>query len=276
MSGGPQPRREPSTNREPHRHREAAQAFGVDAARYDRTRPPYPDALVRRVVGSSPGPRVLDVGSGTGIAARQFQALGCTVLAVEPDPRMAQFARDTGVTVEVSTFEDWDPAGREFDAVVAGTSWHWIDPVLGAGKAADALAPGGLLAPFHHVLQMPPTVAETFADIYQRLVPGSPFDARALTSALDAWRPVAERMSDGIRTTGRFTEPQEWRYDWQRTYERDEWLDQLPTSGGLTRVAPAVLRAVLDAVGDSIDALGGTVPVSYSTLAITAVRMPAS
>ncbi|MGW3626958.1 methyltransferase domain-containing protein [Streptomyces sp. NPDC000880] len=31
----------------------------------------------------------LDVGCGTGIAARQFQAVGCRVLGVEPDARMA-------------------------------------------------------------------------------------------------------------------------------------------------------------------------------------------
>ena len=31
------------------------------------------------------GQRVLDVGCGTGIAARQFQAAGCQVLGVDPD-----------------------------------------------------------------------------------------------------------------------------------------------------------------------------------------------
>ncbi len=33
----------------------------------------YPSALVERIVAASPGPDVLDVGCGTGIAARQFQ-----------------------------------------------------------------------------------------------------------------------------------------------------------------------------------------------------------
>jgi SAM-dependent methyltransferase len=57
----------------------------VDPARYDRTRPRYPDAMVERIVAASPGPDVLDVGCGTGIEARQFQAAGCKVLGVEPD-----------------------------------------------------------------------------------------------------------------------------------------------------------------------------------------------
>ena len=97
-----------------------AESFGVDAERYNRVRPRYPGALVQRIIAASPGLDVLDVGCGPGVAARQFQAAGCTVLGVEPDPRMAEFARRTGVEAEVATFEAWDPAGRAFDAVVAG------------------------------------------------------------------------------------------------------------------------------------------------------------
>jgi SAM-dependent methyltransferase len=119
---------EPSSSRagrvspgpEPYQDRQVAESFSEDAGRYDRTRPPYPGALVEAIVAASPGPDVLDVGCGTGIAARQFQAAGCTVLGVEPDARMAAFARRSGTEVEVATFEAWDSAGRDFDAVIAG------------------------------------------------------------------------------------------------------------------------------------------------------------
>ncbi|MEU6126577.1 hypothetical protein [Streptomyces sp. NPDC047123] len=47
---------------EPHLHRRMAESFGVDAERYDRARPRYPDALVARIVAAAPGPAVLDVG----------------------------------------------------------------------------------------------------------------------------------------------------------------------------------------------------------------------
>src|SRR4051794_37026718 len=82
-----------------HQARGMAESFGVDPERYDRARPRYPDALVERIAAASPGPGVLDVGCGTGIEARQFQAVGCTVLGVDPDARMAEFARRTGVEV---------------------------------------------------------------------------------------------------------------------------------------------------------------------------------
>jgi hypothetical protein len=41
------------------------------------------------------------------------------VLGVDPDERMAGFARRRGLEVEVATFEDWDAAGRVFDTVIA-------------------------------------------------------------------------------------------------------------------------------------------------------------
>ena len=163
-----------------------AESFGADAQRYDQARPGYPDALVARIVAGSPGPDVLDVGCGTGIAARQFQAAGCAVLGVEPDARMADFARARGLQVEVATFEAWQPAGRMFDAVIAAQSWHWVDPVAGAVKAAQVLRPGGRLAIFGHVFEPPAEVAEPFAAAYRRAAPDSPFSdqpaRRPLTS----------------------------------------------------------------------------------------------
>lgn len=104
---------------EPHRHRQVAESFGADPGRYDWARPGYPGALVEQIVEGSPGLGVLDVGCGTGIAARQFQSAGCRVLGVDPDARMADLARQSGVEVEVAAFEAWDRAGRVFDAVIA-------------------------------------------------------------------------------------------------------------------------------------------------------------
>jgi SAM-dependent methyltransferase len=268
------PERSRPPEHEPHQYRQVAESFGTDAERYDRTRPHYPDALVDRIVAASPGPDVLDVGCGTGIAARQFQAAGCKVLGVEPDARMADFARRSGIEVEVATFEAWDLAGREFDAVIAGTAWHWVDPVAGAAKAAQVLRPGGRLAPFHHVFQSPPGVMEALAKVYRRVAPDSPFNlsSQLARSALDAYQPLFAKIADGIRGVGGFSEPEQWRFDWERSYTRDEWLDQLPTLGALTQLPPDKLAEVLDGTGAAIDAMGGSFTMHYTTVAVTAAR----
>lgn len=233
--------------------------------------------MVERIVAASPGPEFLDVGCGTGIAARQFRAAGRTVLGVEPDARMAEFARRDGLEVEVATIEAWEPGGRVFDAVVAGTAWHWVDPVAGAAKAAQVLRPGGRLAPFWHVFEPPPELADAFAEAYRRIAPA---DARPVReedrtkSAVERYQPLLTKAADGIRGTGAFSEPEQWRFDWERTYTRDEWLDHLPTSGGLTLLPPDKLAELLDGAGAAVDAMGGSFTMRYSTVVVTATRVP--
>ncbi|WP_234401849.1 class I SAM-dependent methyltransferase [Thermobifida halotolerans] len=258
---------------EPHHHRQVAESFGADAQRYDRTRPRYPDALVERIVAASPGPDVLDVGCGTGIAARQFRAAGCRVLGVDPDARMADLARRSGIEVDVATFEAWDPAGREFDAVVAGQAWHWTDPVAGAAKAARVLRPGGRLAALWNVFQLPPDVAEALSEVHRRAAPDSPLDPRAMTrQTQDGYSALLARTADGIRRAGAFGEPEQWRFDWERSSTRDEWLDQIPTLGPFTRLPPDRLAQVLEGVGAAVDRRGGSLTMRYATVAVTAAR----
>jgi SAM-dependent methyltransferase len=253
-----------------------AESFGTDAEGYDQARPGYPEALAARIVAGSPGLDVLDVGTGTGIAARQFQAAGCTVLGVEPDTRMAEFARAHGLAVEVATFEAWDPAGRTFDTVIAAQSWHWIDPFSGAAKAAQVLRPSGRLAIFGHVYEPPIEVAEPFAAAYRRVVPDSPFANLPARRPLDTYQTAYAKIADTIRETEQFNESEQWRFDWEQSYTRDQWLALLPTTGGLTRLHPNQRADILDAVGTAIDALGGAFTMHYTTLATTAAHVSAS
>jgi SAM-dependent methyltransferase len=256
---------------ETHRHRQIAESFGLDPERYDRARPGYPDAMVQAIVAACPGPEVLDVGCGTGIVARQFQAAGCRVLGVDVDERMADFARRRGLEVEVARFEDWNAGGREFDAAIAGQTWHWVDPVVGAAKAVEVLRPGGRLALFWNMFQPSPEVAEIFSAVYREVMPDLPFRPWAAPTP-DPGSEFFTRPAQGIRAAGAFGTPERWRFDWERRYNRDEWLDQLPTAGGHGRLPPAQLDALLAGIGAAIDALGGNFTMRYDTVVITAVR----
>jgi SAM-dependent methyltransferase len=253
----------------PHRAREVAESFGSDPERYDRARPRYPEAMVDAITAASPGPGFVDVGIGTGIAARQFEQAGCDVLGVEVDERMAEFARSRhGLAVEVASFEEWDPAGRTFDAVVAGQTWHWVDPVAGAAKAAQILRPGGRLALFWNVFEPPPEMAEAFAEVYRRVLPDLPFSPWA-KPALEVYDAIFEKAADGMKHIG---DPERWRFDWEAVHSRDEWLGQLPTRGGHSHIAPDQLAAIVAGVGDAIDAAGGSFTMRHATVVITAAR----
>jgi SAM-dependent methyltransferase len=257
------------------RQRQVAESFGTDAKRYDRSRPSYPDAMVSRIVAESPGRDVLDAGCGTGISARLFQAAGCRVLGVDPDARMADLARLSGLDVEVATFEEWDAAGRTFDAVIAGQAWHWVDMIAGAAKAAAVLRPGGRLAVFWNAFDPPAELREAFGQVYQRVVPDSRMAAGFWSRpASTGYLTMCDRAADGMRQAGSFGEPQTWRFNWSRPYTRDEWLDQVPTFGGHTLLPPEVQAELVAGIGAAVDAGGGAFTMDYATLVATAAREP--
>lgn len=233
---------------EPHQHRQVAESFGTDAERYDRARPGYPPGLVERIVAASPGPAMLDVGCGTGIAARLFQA---------------------------ARFEAWEPAGRAFDAVIAAQAWHWVDPVAGAGKAAQALRPGGRLAVFWNSFRPPAGLGEAFAAVFLRVLPKSPLPGGRLPGP-DGYSVLCSKAADGIRQAGGFGDAEEWRFDWDRPYTCDQWLDQLPTCGGAGQLLPAQTQALHSGIGQAIDAVGGSFTMGYTTVVSTAVRTSAA
>lgn len=248
-----------------------AESFGIRAKNYDQARPPYPAGLVEGITGGRSGLRVLDVGCGTGIAARQFQGAGCIVLGIDPDERMAAYASERGLDVEVSTFEAWEPAGRQFDVVTAAQSWHWVDPAIGIRKAAEVLCPGGRLAVFGHVFEPPDPVAKATAEAYQRVVPDSPFSAQG-RRPLELYQTGYARTAESISSSGVFERIEQWRFDWSKPYTREEWLALMPTTGGLTQLSPEQRSVILHAAGAAIDALGGTFTMEYVTLVATGLR----
>lgn len=255
----------------PHLHRDLAESFGEDADRYDRTRPHYPRAVAEAVLTDLPGRDILDVGIGTGISALPFRDAGATVVGVEVDPRMAELARSRGFEVEVSRFEDWEPRGRAFDAVISGQTWHWIDPVAGAAKAADVVRPGGRLALFWNVADPARDIATAFAEVYRSVDTGLPFTPWA-APALDGNETISARTIDGINACGAFAAPARLRFDWETAITREAWLEQAPTMGGHHLIPAGAMTELLDGLGRVVDDHGGSFTMHYATIAILADR----
>jgi SAM-dependent methyltransferase len=254
-------------------NRQRAEVFGDDAEQYDRSRPRYPDAMIEDLVGraghASPI-RVLDVGCGTGIAGQQFAERGCAVLGVEADERMAAVARSHGLDVEVGRFETWNDAGRRFDLVTAGQSWHWVDPYKGAERAAEVLAPGGSIALFWNLGKVPDEVQSRFEEVYGRIAPGTDKDS-VMIGGHDPDR--SGSAVDGLRRCGGFTAPSILRFSWDKYYPAEEWLDQLQTHSDHRLLSKETIAALLPQLGEVIAAFGGGFTMSYTTMLITAARL---
>jgi SAM-dependent methyltransferase len=193
------------------------------------------------------------------------------VLGVDVDARMAQAAGRNGVHVEVATFEGWDAAGRTFDAVVAGQTWHWVDPVAGSAKAAGVLRPRGRLSVFWNAGDAPEALADAFAAVYRRLLPDLPALSEA-RRGVQGYRRFVEAAATGVRGTPGFGPPAVRHYPWEQRYTTDDWVDQLPTSGFFASTPPDTGHAVLEQIRAVVDDHGGAFTMAYTTVVLTAER----
>lgn len=231
--------------------------FGQDADLYDQARPGYPDQMfaeLAQLAGLSPQSRVLEIGCGTGQATRPLAQLGCTIVAVELSREMAAVARRNlhdfpNVTIEVSQFEDWTPPPTRFDLVLFATAFHWIDPAIRVGKAADVLRPDGTLAVIHseHVAGGTEGFFIDAQSCYERFDPKTP----------PGWRqaPAADIPDDSteIDVSQRFGPAQFRRYEWEQSYTTRSYLDLLMTYSP-TRSMPQPARdGLLACLGGLID-----------------------
>ena len=127
--------------------------FDQVAHLYAATRPGYPAELapfVAVTAGAGPGAAVLEVGCGTGQLTERLVPLRFRLTAIDVGASMIEAARrrfaGPDVAFHAVAFEELGAADASFDLVIAGASFHWIDPEVRFRKAARLLRPGGWLA----------------------------------------------------------------------------------------------------------------------------------
>ncbi|MFD8393544.1 class I SAM-dependent methyltransferase [Streptomyces sp. NPDC059680] len=131
-----------------------ASSFGAAAVAYAEHRPDYAHAAVRWALEPAPGPRVLDLGAGTGKLTATLVALGAEIIAVEPDPAMLTELRRSLPAVRAlpGSAEAIPLPDASVDAVLAGNAMHWFDMAVAGPEIARVLAPSGILAGLWNVM----------------------------------------------------------------------------------------------------------------------------
>jgi SAM-dependent methyltransferase len=202
---------------------------------YDRARPSYPAELFEDLValaGLRRGDRILELGPGTGKATLALAERGFRIVGVELGEGLAAVARRKlagfpEIEIVNVPFERWETDDR-FDALVAFTAFHWIDPDVRFEKAARVLREGGALAVVatEHVLR---EGGDTFwievQDDYDAVVP-SP-DNRPPSPPEE----IGD-LSGEIAASGRFRNVAVRRYLWDAFYKADEYIAVLDTYSG--------------------------------------------
>ena len=123
-----------------------AGSFGAVASDYERFRPGPPVSAVEWLVPEHVS-RVVDLGAGTGALTRLLIERADEVVAVEPDDRMRAVLSEQvpDATTLKGRAESMPLRDSYVDAVLASSSWHWVDPVPALTEVARVLVPGGVL-----------------------------------------------------------------------------------------------------------------------------------
>jgi SAM-dependent methyltransferase len=242
--------------------------FDEVAELYDRARPGYPARLLDDLAALAdlgPGSRVLEIGPGTGKLTVPLAERGYQVVAVELGAELAAVARRNlaglpDVQVVVAGFEDWALPEEPFDAVVAASAWHWLDPAVRATKAAAALRPAGTLAVIatHHVRGGDHGFFDQVQRCYERWDPDTPPGLR-LPAAADVTTSWPE-----LDDHDRFTATSTRRYEWDQRYSTGAYLELLRTFSGHRAMAPGARRGLLACIARLLDDVyGGQIVKRY-------------
>ena len=247
----PDPEPEPLS---PQQKAARAASFGGMAAHYERYRPGPPPESVDWIVPTR-APTVVDLGAGTGALSRLLVERADEVVAVEPDDRMRAVLAESvpGVRALAGRGESIPLPDASVDAVIASSSWHWMDPVLTEREVGRVLVPGGTLA----ALWSGPDPESPF--MVQATAILNEQDESTLTQAVND--PVTALNHLEILPGAPFDQPEEKVFFWEMALDADDLIGLLGTlswvilmedeaRAALLETARRLLRDVLGVEGD--------------------------
>jgi SAM-dependent methyltransferase len=233
--------------------------FGRDAATYDAVRPDYPPEAIARVEGLVEAKRALEVGAGTGKATVALAREGLDLTCLEPSPQMAavlESRRLPGVSVETTTFEEWQGEPASMDLVYAAQAWHWVERDTGFEKALSVLRPGGALALLWNV---PLDRYLRHHDLYVRHAPHLLAESDERIKRRDDHDWGADMAAAGFVDTEKFT------HRWSEELTSERYRALYSTYSDHMMLDESVRTRLLDGLAADVESWGGVVEVEYRT-----------
>lgn len=249
------------------------------AVTYQQYRPAYSDEIVsymlQRCTKLNPSHTLLEIGSGPGTATKSFAGLVKNMTCLEPNSDFCTLARQTvgqeysNINIVQTSLEEYT-TNTTFDAILAASSIHWVEPAVARAKCASLLKDGGsLLLLWNNIVQPTETVVLALEPIYRKhaLHLYQPYRKPGV-GRLDLMRDIGKQLTlDAFENLqfGYMLESVEWTaFDYCRTLSTYSPYFSLATKEELFRD-----------ISQYIDThLGGKISLTYEISFQTATKIP--
>ena len=195
-----------------------------------------------------PNQDILDLGTGTGVLARQFAPQGARVCGIDMAEGQIdaarQLAAEEGVDVDfrVSPAESTPFADNAFDVITANQCWLYFDKAKAISEAKRLLRPGGVLATSHFSwLALLDPIAHATEQLVRKHNPAwSAFGWDGEIPSIPDW------SVEAFKVQGMF-----W-FDYPVPFTRESWRGRIRACRG---VGAGLLPELVEAFDEEHDAL---------------------
>lgn len=238
------------------------------AEAYNQVRPRYPQEIINRTIELaklSRKSKILELGCGPGNATVSFAKLGCSMVCLEPSQTACQFAIKNcaaypKVEIQQTTFEEWKLTPNKFDAVLAATSFHWMNPEIAYNKVANALKNDGSLILLWNMTPQPNyEVYQNLHEVYKIYAPAS-----ARYEDVTDQEKIVQSFGEIAINSGNFQDLVSGHVICEVTYNINDYLLLLGTLSPYLKLEPGIREGLFTELKQKIDQLyGGRIEISY-------------
>ena len=243
------------------------ETFDRAAWDYDASRPMYVKEIYEDIFDYMPvdqDSHVLEIGMGSGKAARPFLDTHCHFVGIEPGGNLAAFAKKRfkkyeNFFVHCQTLQDYTGEDHSFDLIYAATSFHWIPEEYGYRRVYDLLKNGGAFARFAYHAgtdQGRRALTEEIQELYRKYMH---CESRPVEfSDADAQNLAEKALAYG------FVDVKHALYHTTKDFTAHEYLSLLKTYPDHMKLIPYDREKLFDGIFHAIVNNGGTMTVYYT------------
>jgi trans-aconitate methyltransferase len=185
-------------------------------------------------------------------------------VAADPDPAMVEVGRQQVPGVDWVVADALAVAPEtDLDLIYGAQVWHWIPRRADAALAAK-LSPDGVMA---WIWNLPDAdeAERLLGDLYSRLLPDSEAVSERRRQRRDS-QSWSDRLAE---VTGRV---QVFEHSWSRLMTTEQYTGMSGTFSDHVTLPHQRRRALMEALAERINSLGGTIEVSYMTRVVLGFR----